>query len=222
MIAKDPTPADKRGFPGYWVNDLEAPNPLLSLRTDSDAIHVISALIEPLQLVAPRQAQISINIPPFPHRPGGLHLDGISVTEPSGRPGTFTLLAGLFLTDQPRPDMGNLWVWPGLHHVCATYLTDHGPDALLDLEHPAYPMAPPGAGRGTSRRPLSRASRARPQHGRQPVRRRPARSVLPPKERRACCSLARVRPQPVAGVCVFAEHSCILGCVVDARAPDGT
>lgn len=142
MIAEAPPPAEKRGFHFYWVNDLEAPNPLLSLLTDSGAIHVISALIEPLQLVVPRQAQVSINIPPFPHRPGGPHLDGISVTEPSGRPGTFTLLAGFFLTDQPRPDMGNLWVWPGSHHVCAAYLTDHGPDALLDLEHPAYPMAP--------------------------------------------------------------------------------
>jgi ectoine hydroxylase-related dioxygenase (phytanoyl-CoA dioxygenase family) len=143
MIHESPPPAEKRGFHFYWVNDVRAPNPLLSLLTDSSAFRVISVLIAPLQLVLPPQAQVSINVPPFPHRPGGPHLDGITVTEPSGRPGTFTLLAGFFLTDQTQPDMGNLWVWPGSHHVGAAYLTEHGPDALLNLEHPVYPMAPP-------------------------------------------------------------------------------
>ncbi|MFL5239358.1 MAG: phytanoyl-CoA dioxygenase family protein [Rhizomicrobium sp.] len=142
MITKAP-PGQKRGFHFYWVNDVSPPSPFLSLLTDSSAFDIISALIRPLQLTMPQQAQVSINIPPFLHRPGGPHLDGISVTEPSGRPGTFTLLAGFFLTDQPRPDMGNLWVWPGSHHVGAAYLTAHGPDALLNLEHPVYPMAPP-------------------------------------------------------------------------------
>lgn len=143
MITKAPPPEEKRGFHFYWVNDVSPPNPLLSLLTDSSAFEIISALIRPLQLTMPQQAQVSINIPPFPHRPGGPHLDGISVTEPSGRPGTFTLLAGFFLTDQSQPDMGNLWVWPGSHHVGAAYLIEHGPDALLNIEHPLYPMARP-------------------------------------------------------------------------------
>jgi Phytanoyl-CoA dioxygenase (PhyH) len=143
MIKQDPPPAEKRGFHFYWVNDLQAPNPLLSLLTDSGAADILSAFVEPLQLTMPSQAQVSLNIPPFRHRPGGPHLDGISVTEPSGRPGTFTMLAGFFLTNQMQFDMGNLWVWPESHHICAGYLTRHGPDALLELEHPDYPAAPP-------------------------------------------------------------------------------
>ena len=143
MIDQNPPPAEKRGFHFYWVNDIAPPNPLLSLLTNSGATRIIEAFIEPLRLTMPWQVQVSLNIPPFRHRPGGPHLDGISVTEPSGRPGTFTMLAGVFLTDQTQPDMGNLWVWPGSHHVCAEYLTEHGPDALLNLEHPSYPMAQP-------------------------------------------------------------------------------
>jgi hypothetical protein len=39
--------------------------------------------------------------------------------------------------------MGNLWVWPGSHRAGAAYLREHGPDALLEIAHPAYPMAAP-------------------------------------------------------------------------------
>jgi ectoine hydroxylase-related dioxygenase (phytanoyl-CoA dioxygenase family) len=143
MIDQDPPPPEKRGFHFYWVDDIAASNPLLALLTESGAADIISAFIEPLRLALPSQAQVSLNIPPFQHRPGGPHLDRISVTEPSGRPGTFTMLAGFVLTNQMQPDMGNLWVWPGSHHVCAGCLTKHGPDALLNLEHPDYPMTPP-------------------------------------------------------------------------------
>jgi ectoine hydroxylase-related dioxygenase (phytanoyl-CoA dioxygenase family) len=100
-------------------------------------------LIAPLELLTPRQAQISLNIPTWNHRPGGPHLDGLTPPEPDGRPGTFTLLAGIFLTDQLAPDIGNLWVWPGSHRVGANYLREHGSDALFEIAHPTYPMAEP-------------------------------------------------------------------------------
>lgn len=76
------------------------------------------------------QPQVALNYPPFPHRPGGHHLDGAQA-EPDGRPGTFTMLVGVLLTDQPRDDMGNLWVWPGSHLSHQDYFRRHGPDALL-------------------------------------------------------------------------------------------
>jgi ectoine hydroxylase-related dioxygenase (phytanoyl-CoA dioxygenase family) len=75
--------------------------------------------------------QISLNVPPFDHIPGGPHIDGLAPPEPDGRPGTFTLLAGIFLTDQAAEQMGNLWVWPGSHLSAAAYFREHGPDALL-------------------------------------------------------------------------------------------
>jgi ectoine hydroxylase-related dioxygenase (phytanoyl-CoA dioxygenase family) len=126
-----------------WLNDLTAPNPLRSLLTDSGAAQVAASLIAPLALLTPSQAQVSLNIPLWKHRPGGPHLDGLTPPEPGGRPGTFTLLAGFFLTDQTKPDMGNLWVWPGSHRAGAAYLREHGPEALLEIVHPAYPMAAP-------------------------------------------------------------------------------
>ena len=143
MMEQEPPPADRRGFHFYWVNDLARPNPLLALIVDSGVADLAQSLIAPLELTRPREAQVSLNIPPWNHRPGGPHLDGLTPPEPSGRPGTFTMLAGVFLTDQTEPDMGNLWVWPESHRVGAAYLRRHGPEALLGIPHPAYPMAPP-------------------------------------------------------------------------------
>ncbi|HVG26186.1 MAG TPA: phytanoyl-CoA dioxygenase family protein, partial [Acidobacteriaceae bacterium] len=79
---------------------------------------------------APEQVQLALNIPPYDHHPGGPHIDGLAPPEPSGRPGTFTLLAGIFLTDQMSEWMGNVWVWPGSHLSAAGYFREHGPDAL--------------------------------------------------------------------------------------------
>jgi hypothetical protein len=89
-------------------------------------------------------AQISLNIPPFVHRPGGPHIDGITPPDPSGVPGTFTMLAGILLTDQPGEDMGNLWVWPGSHLSTAAYLREHGPEALISsAPYPPVDLAEP-------------------------------------------------------------------------------
>jgi Phytanoyl-CoA dioxygenase (PhyH) len=136
LIEQEPPPPDRRGYHFYWQNALTPSDPLRSLLTDSPAWGIAEALIKPLELALPQQAQVSLNIPPWRHRPGGPHLDGLTIKEPSGRPGTFTLLAGLFLTSQQSSDMGNLWVWPGSHQVIAAHLRHHGPDALLGMEHP--------------------------------------------------------------------------------------
>jgi hypothetical protein len=143
LIEQEPPPLDRRGFHFYWRNALTPSDPLLCLVTDSPAWDIAEALIEPLELVVPQQAQVSLNIPPRDHRPGGPHLDGLTPPEPSGRPGTFTFLAGIFLTDQRSRDMGNLWVWPGSHKVIAAHLRDRGPDALLEMAHPTLPLAQP-------------------------------------------------------------------------------
>lgn len=143
LIEQAPPPSERRGFYFYWRNALTPPDPLLSLVTDSPAWDIAEALIEPLELAVPRQAQVSLNIPPWHHRPGGPHLDGLTTLEPNGRPGTLTFLAGFFLTDQRSPDMGNLWVWPGSHRVIAAHLREYGPDALLGMAHPTLPLGQP-------------------------------------------------------------------------------
>jgi ectoine hydroxylase-related dioxygenase (phytanoyl-CoA dioxygenase family) len=143
LVEREPPPPDRRGPHFYWRNGTAISKPLSSLLIESRALKVVEAMIEPLELALPQQAQVSLNIPPYRHRPGGPHIDGLTPPEPSGRPATFTMLAGIFLTDQQSPDMGNLWVWPGSHHVCAAYLRQHGPDALLGIAHPQFELSAP-------------------------------------------------------------------------------
>ncbi len=143
LIAREPPPRDRRGHYFYWLNDPAPSDPLLRLFTASPALAAAEAMTGLLRIRLPRQVQVSLNIPPCDHRPGGPHLDGLTPPEPSGRPGTFTLLAGIFLTDQSSENMGNLWVWPGTHHTFAAHLRMHGPDALRDMAHPTFGLPEP-------------------------------------------------------------------------------
>ena len=54
---------------------------------------------------APGQVQVTLNIPPYPHRPGMHHLDG-APGEADERPGTFTMLAGVLMSDERGRDAG--------------------------------------------------------------------------------------------------------------------
>lgn len=87
----------------------------------------------------PDFAQLATTIPPWPHRPGGPHVDGISPPSPDGTPGTFSLLAGAWLTDHSESNCGNLWVWPGTHLRFGDYLARHGAEALSGLCPEPYP-----------------------------------------------------------------------------------
>jgi hypothetical protein len=93
----------------------------------------------------PAFAQLAATIPPWPHRPGGPHVDGITPPEADGRPGTFSLLAGVWLTDHSDLDRGNLWVWPGTHLRFGAYLAERGADALAQLHPDPYPPIALGA-----------------------------------------------------------------------------
>ena len=142
-VEQEPPPAGHRGPHFYFLTD-EPPSALLAPLRDSAAMSLAEALIAPGIFDAPDHIQISRIIPPWNHRPGGPHIDGLTPPERDGRPGTFTMLAGIFLTHQLGQNEGNLWVWPGSHRQAAAYLREHGPDALLscvpyppiDLEEP--------------------------------------------------------------------------------------
>ena len=82
----------------------------------------------------PDFAQLATTVPPWPHPPGGPHVDGISPPLPTGQPATFSLLAGVWLTDHCEVNRGNLWVWPGSHLRAGSWLADHGADALARLQ----------------------------------------------------------------------------------------
>jgi hypothetical protein len=128
LIAEQPPPMGAQGHFFPIVTNVEKFLPVL---LQSSAFALAESLVGAGRLTIPKEAQVALNIPPHPHRPGGHHLDGVSVTEPDGRPGTFTLLAGILITDQERPDMGNLWVWPGTHLTHAAFFRERGPQGLM-------------------------------------------------------------------------------------------
>jgi hypothetical protein len=78
--------------------------------------------------VAFDQAQVALNIPPRSHCPGRPHIDGYQAGQ--AVPGTFTMLAGLLLSDQVTDNGGNLWVWPGTHRRHAAFFAEHGAEAF--------------------------------------------------------------------------------------------
>jgi len=142
-VAREPPPAGHCGPHAYFLME-PLPGRLTELLFGSGAIRAAESLIEPGKFEAPDHVQVSLNIPPFPHRLGGPHVDGIAPPDPGGRPGTFTMLAGIFLTDQTGEDMGNLWVWPGSHRAAAAYLPEHGPEALIaSAPYPPVELAEP-------------------------------------------------------------------------------
>ena len=75
----------------------------------------------------PDFAQIATTIPPWSHRPGGPHVDGVSPLAPDGTPYTFSMLAGVWLSDQEEQYHGNLHVWPGTHLRFGDYLASEVP-----------------------------------------------------------------------------------------------
>jgi hypothetical protein len=57
--------------------------------------------------------QIATTVAPWSHVPGGPHIDGHGPGQDP--PASFTILVGIFLTDQRASRSGNLWAWPGSH-----------------------------------------------------------------------------------------------------------
>jgi hypothetical protein len=103
------------------------------------ALAAAAQLTCPLRLTAGDRLQIAVTVPPVTEEPQAGHLDGFSVTEESGRPGTFTLLAGVVLSDQSEPERGNLIVWPGSHRRSAAMFARQGIASMLASGgHPDY------------------------------------------------------------------------------------
>lgn len=61
------------------------------------------------------------------------HIDGIPTEHnglPPGEIGSFTALAGVFLTEAASDFAGNFTVWPGSHRLVEDYFRRRGPEAL--------------------------------------------------------------------------------------------
>lgn len=126
---REPPGTGVRGPFNYFPEAATVPE-MAALLLGGPVFGLAEALTGPGTLVAPWQVQVALNIPPYPHRPGAQHIDGFP-PGPDGRPGTFTMLAGVLMSEQRVPDAGNLWVWPGTHLAHAAYFREHGPDAFF-------------------------------------------------------------------------------------------
>jgi Phytanoyl-CoA dioxygenase (PhyH) len=138
LLAAQPPEAGRTGpyFLVPWFGT--APHPLLDLYRSAGIARLAAALLRPgLEPGEPHAAQVAATYPPWPHRPGGPHVDGLTPPDPDGRPATFSLLAGVWLTDHREPDTGNLWVWPGTHLRFGAYLAERGAGALARADEMA-------------------------------------------------------------------------------------
>jgi hypothetical protein len=127
LIASSPPPAGHTGHHFYWNQEAA---PLLATMSGTPAWDAARQLTRD-DLPAPQQVQVALTYPPHAHRPGGGHLDGFHALTEHGGPFSFTLLAGVILSDQSRDDMGNLFVWPGSHREIAAYERRHGAGAAV-------------------------------------------------------------------------------------------
>lgn len=114
----------------HWRDAADEPI-LMGLLTDTAALDCVASLLSPHGVEVRPQVQVALTIPPHDHRPGRGHIDGCNPPEADGRPGSFSLLAGIVLSDQSCNNRGNLWVWPGSHMEIGDYLRREGPEALV-------------------------------------------------------------------------------------------
>lgn len=154
LVAAEPPLEGHVGHHFYFPNAKDEPAliaPLMDAGPDgTSAFAHAEALADPGLLEAPWQVQVALNIPPHPHQPGRPHIDAaISEPTPGFMPNTFTMLAGVFVTDQTSENSGNLWVWPGTHRTHAEYFRELGVEAYcaypdIDLPEPEQVTARAG------------------------------------------------------------------------------
>jgi len=130
LIEESPPPAGHVGHHFYWETASHG-GPLPGLFYDTPLRDAARSLVAPGEIdLAFDHVQVALNIPPFSHRPGGHHLDGYQ--DGHAEPATFTMLAGVLMSDQTTENSGNLWVWPGTHRTHAAYFRERGPYALVE------------------------------------------------------------------------------------------
>ncbi len=77
-----------------------------------------------------------------------IHIDGLYSNKDglytnSKKPLRYSLCAGVFLSDTPKPDMGNLTVYPGTHRLIAQTIKNSGLGALKAGIERSLPLPPP-------------------------------------------------------------------------------
>ena len=116
--------------------ELQKADVILDLFRETALSRTAASLVGTEGLERVTTAQIALSFPsdrdaaaaPYPH------LDGMYTPDngvPAGSVLSFTMLAGIVLSDVETPDAGNLVVWPGSHLVLERYFRAQGPKSLL-------------------------------------------------------------------------------------------
>jgi hypothetical protein len=129
-----------------YCPELQTDAVITDLVQTSDVWGLAESAIAARQISPVTTGQIALRFPSRePLRPPHPHLDGMyspSNGVPRGTIRNFTALVGVILSDIPRPDMGNLTVWPGTHLEYEQHFRERGPQALLE-GMPEVPLAEP-------------------------------------------------------------------------------
>jgi len=137
LVSAEPPPADAQ-WHMYFPEPTRLPACDAALR-ESGALQVANELVAPHVLDhALNHIQVALNMAGWTHTPGGPHID-CQVDEP----GSFTMLAAIYLRDESRPASGNLWVWPGSHWDHARLFAERGLDVLVPTGGHSTLLDPP-------------------------------------------------------------------------------
>lgn len=132
------------GPQSIWLNDIDVSHPLLSPFLKTSALNLALSLINPHEFEFPLSVQLSSNVPPWSPPNLAPHIDGLTSRPENIRPGTFTILAAILLSNQELCDSGNLWVWPGSHKANASFINIHGSEKLISTApHPPVQLSEP-------------------------------------------------------------------------------
>lgn len=142
LIAQTPPPKGTTGHHSHWPTS-GLPACEAALR-GSGALDIANELVAPhsLDYSVGQYVQVATNIPVWSHIPGGPHIDN-HVVDADVDPGSFTLLAGIYLVDESQPVSGNLWVWPGSHRDHARLFQERGVNALVPTFGHSMSLDPP-------------------------------------------------------------------------------
>jgi hypothetical protein len=88
-LAADPPPPGHAGPYFLWPGSGPGGHGMLAFYRDAGIGPLARGLLRAgLDVEEPGFAQLAITLPPWPHRPGGPHVDGLTPPDADGRPGT--------------------------------------------------------------------------------------------------------------------------------------
>ena len=126
--------------------ELQREGVILDLLRATPAWSLAESLLGEGRVETVRSGQIALAFPQAePPAPPYPHLDGLHTPTngvPAGEVRSFTLLAGIVLSDVTQPGAGNLTVWPRSHRLYEAYFREQGPKSLLGGMPPVALPAP--------------------------------------------------------------------------------